>query len=109
MTDSTLPERLRDHLQQMAPHQRSREAGELLADSYAAINRLTAGRDALRTELLAAIVTTDALTAERNALRADVSRLLGICQSAHDRLLRGDSDDELLALLEQSWKGGRHE
>lgn len=33
----------------------------------------------------------------------EIERLLAICQNAHDRLLRGDDDSELLAILEQAW------
>lgn len=33
----------------------------------------------------------------------EAARLLAICQNAHDRLLRGDDDSELLAILEQAW------
>ncbi len=37
-------------------------------------------------------------------LRREVSRLQNICVMAHDRLLRGDEDAELLAILERAWK-----
>lgn len=40
-------------------------------------------------------------------LRAEVARLRGICTSLHDRLLRGDSDADLLALAETGWKTGK--
>ena len=33
----------------------------------------------------------------------EAARLMCICQNAHDRLLRGDDDSELLAILEQAW------
>jgi hypothetical protein len=33
----------------------------------------------------------------------EINRLLGIITQAHDRLLRGDSDHELLGLLETGW------
>lgn len=33
----------------------------------------------------------------------EIDRLLGIITQAHDRLLRGDDDKELLALLETGW------
>lgn len=33
---------------------------------------------------------------------ADVKRLINIAQQVHDRILRGDSDQELLALLDQA-------
>lgn len=39
-------------------------------------------------------------------LRREVKRLCELCTSVHDRLLRGDSDSELLAMLEEAWKGG---
>lgn len=34
----------------------------------------------------------------------EIDRLLNIAQQAHDRLLRGDSDKELLIILESTWK-----
>jgi len=34
----------------------------------------------------------------------EADRLRAICVAAHDRLLRGDTDAELLALLESAWK-----
>ena len=37
----------------------------------------------------------------------DAARLLAICQNAHDRLLRGDDDSELLVILEQAWNASR--
>lgn len=37
----------------------------------------------------------------------EAARLLAICQNAHDRLLRGDDDSELLAILEQAWSARR--
>ena len=37
----------------------------------------------------------------------DAARLMAICQNAHDRLLRGDDDSELLAILEQAWNASR--
>ena len=33
----------------------------------------------------------------------EIDRLVGIITQAHDRLLRGDSDKELLDLLETGW------
>lgn len=36
-------------------------------------------------------------------LADEVNRQRGICVSAHDRLLRGDSDAEILAILSNSW------
>jgi len=44
------------------------------------------------------------LACEVQRLQAEVSRLALICQSAHDRLLRGDDDHALLEILEQAWK-----
>ena len=45
-----------------------------------------------------------ASTAKQPAAAPDeAARLLAICQNAHDRLLRGDDDSELLAILEQAW------
>lgn len=37
-------------------------------------------------------------------LLAELDRLRAICVSAHDRLLRGDDDRELLALLATGWE-----
>lgn len=34
----------------------------------------------------------------------EIVRLMNIAQQVHDRLLRGDSDKELLAILAESWK-----
>ncbi len=38
-------------------------------------------------------------------LAAEVRRLRGICEHAHDRLLRGDSDREILEMLQRGWQG----
>jgi hypothetical protein len=35
--------------------------------------------------------------------KEEVLRLMLICQAAHDRLLRGDDDTELLAILAEAW------
>lgn len=37
------------------------------------------------------------------AYKEEVLRLSDICQRAHDRLLRGDEDAEILAMLEEAW------
>ena len=37
--------------------------------------------------------------------RAECARLQAICEQAHDRLLRGDRDGEILDMLETAWKG----
>lgn len=42
---------------------------------------------------------------EREIDEAEIERLKSICQSAHDGLLRGDDDRELLGLLAQAWEG----
>lgn len=34
----------------------------------------------------------------------EIKRLQSIAQQAHDRLLRGDDDNELLSILEAAWK-----
>lgn len=34
----------------------------------------------------------------------EIKRLQEICQNTHDRLLRGDSDVELMEMLEKAWK-----
>lgn len=44
-----------------------------------------------------------ALRAERDRLAARVSELRQLVGDVHDRLLRGDSDAELLAMLEAGW------
>ena len=41
---------------------------------------------------------------ERDEARAEVARLQRICESVHDRLLRGDQDRELLALVAGAWR-----
>lgn len=43
------------------------------------------------------------LAAEVARLQVERGRLLDLCTNAHDRLLRGDSDAELLAMLESAW------
>lgn len=45
----------------------------------------------------------DRQTAEFARLLAEVYRLRMLCQTAHDRLLRGDSDRALLDMLETAW------
>jgi hypothetical protein len=35
--------------------------------------------------------------------RAHIEKLRHLCVSVHDRLLRGDSDADLLAMLERGW------
>ena len=45
----------------------------------------------------------DRLAQQPAAAPNEAARLLAICQNAHDRLLRGDDDSELLAILEQAW------
>lgn len=49
-------------------------------------------------------MTIERLVRERDEARAEVSRLLAICTNVHDRLLRGDDDPVLLAMLAESWK-----
>ena len=44
-----------------------------------------------------------ALAATIDEAARDIERLACICENAHDRLLRGDDDSELLAILEQAW------
>jgi len=44
-----------------------------------------------------------ALAATIDEAAREIERLMAICQNAHDRLLRGDDDSELLAILEQAW------
>ena len=43
------------------------------------------------------------LKTERDAAAARVAELRQLCVNVHDRLLRGDSDAELLAMLEAGW------
>jgi len=59
----------------------------------------------LERELANAIAERDSETRWADKYAAESYRLEMICQSAHDRLLRGDSDKELLAILEEAWKG----
>ena len=40
-----------------------------------------------------------------DAMQAEIDRLKRICETTHDRLLRGDSDKELLAMLQEGWQG----
>ena len=40
----------------------------------------------------------------RDPLAVEVERLKAICVAVHDRLLRGDDDNELLALLATAWE-----
>jgi hypothetical protein len=44
------------------------------------------------------------LERQRDAARAEASRLLALCTNVHDRLLRGDDDPVLLEMLAESWK-----
>ena len=39
-----------------------------------------------------------------NVMQTEIQRLKMICQSTHRRLLRGDSDKELLAMLQEAWQ-----
>jgi hypothetical protein len=48
--------------------------------------------------------TIERLVRERDEARVEVSRLLALCTNVHDRLLRGDDDTVLLAMLEKAWK-----
>ena len=36
---------------------------------------------------------------------AEIDRLIGICTHVHDRMLRGNSDMELMAKLAEGWRG----
>lgn len=42
---------------------------------------------------------------------AEIDRLIGICTSVHDRMLRGDDDMTLMQKLQEGWQGpnGLHE
>ena len=59
----------------------------------------------LERELANAIAERDSETRWADKYAAESYRLEMICQSAHDRLLRGDTEKELLAILEDAWKG----
>jgi hypothetical protein len=48
--------------------------------------------------------TIAALRAELAERDAAVSVLRGVCERAHDRLLRGDSDREILDILQTGWQ-----
>ncbi len=39
------------------------------------------------------------------AATAEIARLVDLCESVHDRLLRGDPDTVLLSRLEEGWRG----
>ena len=41
---------------------------------------------------------------ERDIDQAEIERLRALCVAAHDRLLRGDDDSELLELLATAWE-----
>ncbi len=36
---------------------------------------------------------------------AEIERLIGICTSVHDRMLRGDDDVTLMQKLQEAWQG----
>ncbi len=59
---------------------------------------------ALRVAAAMSYAQTDREDRDRLALAAEIDRLKEICQTAHDRLLRGDSDAELMELLATSWQ-----
>ena len=59
----------------------------------------------LEREIADAIAERDSETRWADKYAAESYRIEMVCQSAHDRLLRGDSDKELLAILEEAWKG----
>ena len=44
-----------------------------------------------------------ALAATIDEAAREIERLTCICENTHNRLLRGDDDSELLAILEQAW------
>ena len=48
--------------------------------------------------------TCRAIEERLNKAVAENDRLAMICQSAHDRLLRGDSDGQISDILAASWK-----
>jgi len=56
-------------------------------------------------ELTDAISARDSETRWADKYATESYRLEMICQNAHDRLLRGDTEKELLAILEDAWKG----
>ena len=59
----------------------------------------------LERELANSIAERDSETRWADKYAAESYRLEMICQNAHDRLLRGDTDKELLVILEEAWKG----
>ena len=59
----------------------------------------------LERELANAIAERDSEKRWADEYAAECYRLEMICQNAHDRLLRGDTEKELLAILEDAWKG----
>jgi transposase-like protein len=49
------------------------------------------------------------LERERDEAREESKRLEQLCANVHDRLLRGDDDEELLTMLSEAWaKAARH-
>ena len=59
----------------------------------------------LERELADAIAILESETRWADKYAAESHRLEMICQDAHDRLLRGDSDKDVMAILEEAWKG----
>lgn len=62
-----------------------------------------AGNDCSECVRCAIVRDNSTLVQQPAAVVDEAARLLAICQNAHDRLLRGDDDSELLAILEQAW------
>ncbi len=67
------------------------------------IEKLEAERDALKMTNQILDETARGYLADRSESRQECERLRLLCQSAHDCLLRGDEDKELLEMLEQAW------
>jgi hypothetical protein len=98
--------------------QRCREL-EMLRDLLHNVATINSGSHWMQ-KMQAAINAADTLTSSQIALgqtsfaeflrdlaiaeRTEIARLQEIARDAHDRLLRGDSDETLLAILEEAWK-----
>lgn len=49
-------------------------------------------------------ITSQEMIEAIDAMQAQIDSLREICTNVHDRILRGDSDKELMELLEAAWK-----
>jgi hypothetical protein len=70
------------------------EARKIASELAIQAERLRKGRDEAK----------EALQILADYTKNEIKRLRMICQHAHDRLLRGAPDNDLLLILEKSWK-----